>query len=164
MSNCADLTEVIVFSKQRYLYDAQHTQARRFHNCDSFRRCEKADDILNHTWTQPIQNNLRSHCLGQQTLSSVGVNVSDYFYSSPKTHFWSFSGCAADKEVSKTYLKVYYCDMWSRSVTARRDNTYSRYIYGHVAFQIQELDRRVVSNTCTFKAVSNVFAKTPYRL
>jgi len=61
-------------------------------------------------------------------------------------------------------MKVYNCDIWSRSLTVRRDNKYSRDIYGHVAFQIQELDRRFVPNTCMFKAVPNVFAKTPYRL
>lgn len=54
--------------------------------------------------------------------------------------------------------------MWSRSVTASRDNKYSRDIHGHVAFQIHELDRSVVPNTCMFKAVSNVLAKTPNRL
>jgi hypothetical protein len=66
----------------------------------------------------------RSHYLGQQTLSSVGVSVSDSFCSSPTTHFWSFSGCAAAKKVEKTYLKVYYGDMWSRSVTAKTENKY----------------------------------------
>jgi len=125
-SDCADLIEVRVFSKASYLYDAQHTQARRSHNCDSFRRCEKTVDMLNHTWTQPIWNNLRSNYLGQQTLSSVGATTSDdYFCSSPETHFWSFSGRAAAKEVAKTYMNVYYCDMWSRSVTTRKDNKYS---------------------------------------
>jgi len=41
-------------------------------------------------------------------LSSVGVSVRDnYFCSSPKTNFWSFSGCAAaKKKVGKTYLNV----------------------------------------------------------
>ena len=105
-SDCADLIEVRVFSKTSYLYDAQHTQARA-HNCDSFRRREKAVDMLNHTWAQPIWNNLRSHYLRQETLSIVGVSVSDYFCSSPRTHFWSFSGCAAAKIKSRKHTWKY---------------------------------------------------------